>query len=343
LGELSLGADRDSAEIRWHRFITFIKYYYLEKITKMVKKKKTKVLPPKSRKKVAKKRIKVRALPDYKKSLGEANFLRPVDTLKLVSEREIALDFASKVYREFDRMIKSVVLFGSSAKNVAVPDSDIDVIIIIDDVEVAWDDELIAHYREELGRIIKTNPYKKALHINTVKLSTWWDDLMRGDPVILNVIRFGDPLIDYGGFFTPLKVLLNQGKIKSTPEAVFSLIQRAPAHYLRAKRAMLEVVDGLYWSMVDAAHAALIASSIMPASPEHITEVLDNVFVKNKVLNKKTIEDYTLVHKIAKEIAHGKRVQIEGKQLDDLMLRADNFLRTMNQLVEDLIESKKQE
>ncbi len=305
----------------------------------MVSKKKVKVSKPvkkttkrkttkrnKDKSKITKKRINVKSLPNYKSHVTSSIKGEKVNTLGLVGEREIAMDFATKVYREFDRMVKSVVLFGSSAKHAAVPDSDIDIIVLIDDVEISWDDELIAYYREQLGKIVKTNPYKKALHINTVKLSTWWDDLMKGDPVVLNVIRFGDPLLDYGGFFTPLKVLLNQGKIRSTPEAVYNLVQRAPAHYLRAKRSMLEVVDGLYWSMVDSAHAALIAADIMPASPEHIAEVLDDVFVKNKVLNKKTIEDYHLMHKLAKEIVHGKRIQIEGKQLDDLLSRTDNFL-----------------
>jgi predicted nucleotidyltransferase len=297
----------------------------------------------KKTKKSIKKKIKVKDLPNYKKFIENSADSKKVNTLSLANEREIAMDFASKMYKEFDRMIKSIVLFGSSTKHVAVPDSDIDIIVLIDDVEIAWDEELIAHYREELAKIIKTNPYKKALHINTVKLSTWWDDLMRGDPVVLNVIRFGDTLIDYGGFFAPLKVLLNQGKIKSTPEAVYNLIQRAPAHYLRAKRSMLDVVDGLYWTMVDAAHAALIAANVMPTSPEHISEVLDKVFVRNKVLNKKAVEDYMEIHALAKEIIHGKRIQIEGKKIDGLILKTDNFLRTMNKLVEDLLASKKEE
>jgi predicted nucleotidyltransferase/uncharacterized protein (UPF0332 family) len=292
-------------------------------------------------KKSTKKRINVKNLPDYKEFIQDSLNVEKVDTLKLVSEREIAMDFASKVYKEFDRMIKSVVLFGSSAKKAATPDSDIDVIVIIDDVEIAWDEELIAHYREELGKIIKQNPYKKSLHVNSVKLTTWWSDLMKGDPVVLNVIRFGDPLIDFGGFFTPLKVLLAQGKIGSTPEAIYSLIQRSPAHYLRARRAMLDAVDGLYWSMVDAAHAALIAANVMPASPEHIQEVLAEVFVKNKVLNKKAIDDYDQIYKLSKEIVHGKRSQISGKELDELFLKSDNFLRVMNKLVEDLMASKK--
>ena len=43
--------------------------------------------------------------------------------------------------------------------------SDIDIIIIIDDASIKWDMELIAWYRQELGKIIQTNPYKKSLHI----------------------------------------------------------------------------------------------------------------------------------------------------------------------------------
>ena len=106
-------------------------------------------------------------------------------TMRLIAERDIALDFATKIYKEFDQMIKSIVLFGSSAKKISTPDSDIDIIIIIDDVAINWDPELVAHYRGTLADILKANPYKKALHINTVKLSTWWQDLMRGDPIIV--------------------------------------------------------------------------------------------------------------------------------------------------------------
>ncbi|MDP2946530.1 MAG: nucleotidyltransferase domain-containing protein, partial [Nanoarchaeota archaeon] len=200
-------------------------------------------------------------------------------TMTLVTEREIALDFATKVYEQFSQMIKSIILFGSSAKKVSTPDSDIDLIIIIDDVSIKWDGELIAWYREELGKIITANPYRKSLHVNSVKLSTWWEDMMRGDPVVINVLRFGDALIDFGGFFNPLKILLKDGKIRSTPESIYTLLARAPAHMTRANQSMLNVIDGLYWTMVDSAHAALIAAKVMPSSPEEISEVLKKTFV----------------------------------------------------------------
>ncbi len=261
-------------------------------------------------------------------------------TLEIAGEREIAMDFGMKVYEKFDQMIKSVVLFGSSAKKIATPESDIDVIVIIDDVSVRWDQELIAWYREELGKIITQNPYRKSLHVNTVKLSTWWDDMMKGDPVVINVLRYGDALIDYGGFFNPLRVLLKEGKIRSTPESIYTLLQRAPGHLTRARASMMGVVDGLYWTMVDAAHAALIARGVQPASPEHVGRDLRKYFVKKKLLNKKYAAYYEEVHDVAKGIAHGEVVKIKGKDLDEWFEMSDSFLGEMARLVDRLIDDK---
>lgn len=262
-------------------------------------------------------------------------------TLKLMTERDIALDFATKVYKEFDQMIKSVVLFGSTAKKTVVDGSDIDIIILIDDVSISWDEELISYYREKLGEIIKENPYKKSLHINSVKLSTWWNDLMRGDPVVINILRHGDTLIDYGGFFDPLKVLLKNGAIRSTPEAIYTLLQRAPTHLARATNSLLAVVDGLYWCCVDSAHAALISSEVMPPSPEHIGDSLDDTFVSNKMLKRKFVDFYNEIHSLTKDIVHGRRVQVSGKKLDELYERTDEFLQEMIRLVDDVIDSSK--
>ena len=261
-------------------------------------------------------------------------------TLAIAGEREIASDFAMKVYGKFDQMIKSIVLFGSSAKRSATPGSDIDIIVIIDDVSVKWDEELIAWYREELGKLIRANPYAKSLHINSVKLSTWWEDVLRGDPVVINVLRYGDALIDFGGFFNPLRLLLKEGKIRSTPESIYTLLQRAPGHLTRAKQSMLAVVDGLYWTMVDAAHAALIAADVMPSSPEDIPDVLRETFVKSKKLNKKFVGYYEEVHLVAKDIVHGNLTFIKGENLDDWFEKADAFLGEMARLVDEIIDER---
>jgi len=259
-------------------------------------------------------------------------------TMKIVNERDIALDFAGKIYNKFSELVKSIILFGSSAKKVSTPESDIDVIVIIDDVSVRWDQELIAWYREELGNLIKTNPYRKSLHINSVKLSTWWNDLFRGDPVIINVLRYGEALIDHGGFFAPLQLLLKEGRIRSTPESIYTLLQRAPNHMARTKASMLAAIDGLYWACVDSAHAALIAANVIPPSPEHIPGNLYDNFVRTKMLNAKYIDDYKKIHEIAKDIVHGKRIQISGEEIDFWIKRANEFVRVMAELVNRMVE-----
>ncbi len=263
---------------------------------------------------------------------------KELPTMKIAGEREIAMDFAMKTYEKFDQMIKSIVLFGSSSKKIAVPGSDIDVIVIIDDVSVRWDEELIAWYREELGKIIVANPYRKSLHVNTVKLSTWWDDMMKGDPVVINVLRYGDTLIDFGGFFAPLRILLKEGKIRSTPESIYTLLQRAPGHMVRARQSMAAVVDGLYWTMVDSAHAALISAGVQPASPEEVGKVLMRHFVDKKMLNKKYVKYYEEIRSVAKGIAHGERVKVRGKDLDGWFDMTDDFLGEMARLVDVSIE-----
>lgn len=259
-------------------------------------------------------------------------------TLNLTKETDIAMDFATKVYENFDKTIKSIILFGSSAKQIATKDSDIDIIIIIDDVSIKWDTELIAWYREELGKLIQLNPYKKSLHVNTVKLSTWWEDVKKGDPIVINILRYGQPLIDYGGFFSPLKVLLQQGKIKSTPEAVYTLLQRAPNHMARARVSLLGVVDGLYWACVDSAHAAIISANLDPVSPEHIGDILYSEFVDKKLLNKNIAKFYNEIHSLQKQIIHGKPTDLRGNQIDELIESTDEFLDKMAELVDKLID-----
>ena len=268
----------------------------------------------------------------------KTKFPKDVPTLQLKKESDIAMDFATKAYRKFDKLVKSVVLFGSTAKQTTVTGSDIDIIILLDDVSVNWDEELIAWYREELEKIIKANPYQQSLHINTVKLSTWWEDLMRGDPVVLNILRYGEAMIDLAGFFNPLKSLLLRGKIKSTPEAIYSALQRAPMHIMRSKVSELNAIEGLYWAMVDSAHAALIAANIPPASPEHVAVDLKTTFVDAGKLKMKYVVWYRDLLMLHKKIAHGEIKNLRGVEIDAWQDRAEEFLETMANLVNDLIE-----
>jgi|SRR3989338_4952964 len=261
----------------------------------------------------------------------------------LMNEREVAMDFASKVQERFDRLIKATILFGSQAKNTAGSSSDIDIIIIIDDAAIAWDLELIAWYREELGKMISAATYPRELHVNTVKLTTWWQDLMNGDPVIINVLRYGEVLIDVGGFFNPLKILLQQGKIKATVEAVYTTLQRAPTHLVRSRAAKLSCIEGVYWAMIDAAQAALMTSGKLPPSPEHIPLMLKETFVDTGMCKAEYAIAIRDIYALHKRIAHGELHEIKGADIDRWIDAAQGFLTEMTRLIDIVIEKSKKE
>jgi len=325
------------------------KFVYKEEKSKTSKKKVHK--KSKSKKKLSSVKKKVATKPKFKKLKLEL----PKKTKKLKKERpklikekkhaklqlkdeeDVAMDFAIKVYEKFNKIVKSVVLFGSTAKHSKTVGSDIDIMIIIDDASINWDQKLIAWYRAELNEIIKDNPYKRSLHINTIKLSTWWRDLLRGDPTIINIIRYGKPMIDLAGFFEPLKFLLAKGDIKPSPEAIYNCLQRAPIHFHRSKIAELSAIEGLYWAMVDSAHAALIAANVSPPSPEHIAINLKETFVDAKKLKMVYVKNFRDLHVLHKEISHKKITDLKGVEIDDWQEKTKDFMNNMAKLVKDLV------
>jgi predicted nucleotidyltransferase len=259
-------------------------------------------------------------------------------TLKLKTERDIAMDFAQKVIQKFDTLVKAVVLFGSTAKHKEIIGSDIDIIIVVDDATINFDEAFIMWYREELGKIVQSNPYKKDLHINTVKITTWWEDLLKGDPTIINVIRYGDPLIDVGGFFLPLKLMLQEGRIKPTPESIYNVIRRIPGHILRSRIAEMSSIEGCYWAYVESCQALLMAIRILPPSPEKIPSLLKEYFVDKNLLKMKDIQDFNDLFVLHKKIIHGEIKNLEGKIIDEYQIKSEEFYKKSLKIINQILE-----
>ena len=244
---------------------------------------------------------------------------------------KIAYEFADLAYKEFGNIILSVVLFGSVAKGEAKEESDIDIMVIVDNVSVAWDQEVIAWYREELFNLVKDNPNRDRLHINTMTLSAFWDNVKAGDPAAINILRYGVALLDLG-FFEPMKFLLITGRIKPSSEAIYTTLNRAPWHMLRSRIKLLSAVEDLYWAMVDSAHAALMTHGETPPSPEHVDDMLSKVFVNKRKLDKKFVNWYKDIYKLAHNIKNNKIERIAGDKFDMLHKRTVDFVKKMEDL-----------
>lgn len=277
------------------------------------------------------------AKQDSNKHKSQKSEPQKYPTLKLKTERDIAMDFAQKVYTRFDKMMKAIVLFGSTAKGKRLPGSDIDIILIVDDASIGFDEKLIVWYREELGKIMRSNPYNKDLHINTIKLTTWWQDLTMGDPTVINVIRYGEALIDFGGFFTPLKILLQEGKIKPTAESIHAALNRIPYHIVRSKQSEIGAIEGCFWAIIDSAQSLLMAMNITPPSYEHIPELLKKHFVDKGYLHKKYLRDVAEITNLHKSIMHGEIKDIQGKIIDGWQDKAEDFFNKTMKLIKEII------
>jgi len=259
---------------------------------------------------------------------------------KILTEKEMAMDFAVRVHQKFDKMVKASVLFGSQVKKTAIETSDIDIIIIIDDASINWDMELIAWYREELGKIVSDLNFNKEIHINTIKLTTWWQDLLYGDPVVINILRYGEALIDSGGFYNPIKALLLQGKIHSTPEAVHAALNRAPFHLLRSRMYEMSAIEGIYWAITDSSQAALMMAGKLPPSPEHIPQMLKETFVDTNMLKYSYVKIASEIYELHRAINHRKVQNIKGAEIDKWQEIAEDFLQQMGRLIEVLLRNK---
>lgn len=262
----------------------------------------------------------------------EPRKLTDIEKRKLLGKSySSAYEFATKVFEKFPGLIKSIVLFGSTSKGTATSKSDIDIAIIMDDTSVRPTRKFIDWYNIELAAISQKCDPK--IHVNTVTLTTFWENVKVGEPVVINLLRYGVPLIDTG-FFEPIKYLLLAGRIKPTEEAVYNALTRAPWHRVRANSRMLGAVIDFYWVMVDSAHAALMKYGQVPPSPEHVEGLLTDNFVSTRLSNARYVKYYKELWLTAKAVIHGDLMRIGGADYDRYRRMAEEFESEMKRLIE---------
>lgn len=240
--------------------------------------------------------------------------------------------FANDLYKELGGLIKAVVIFGSSARKKATVKSDIDILVIIDDLTVSLGPEVIEAYRVIVNRtIVKVST---RLHITTLRLTSFWEYIRNGDPIGINILRDGVALID-SGFFDPLQALLKKGKIRPTAESIWTYYVRAPNSIHNSKWHLLQATLDLYWGVIDAAHAALMKHGEIPPTPEHVADLLEEKLVKKKLLEKKYVAIMRHFYKLMKMIVHRELKEIKGAEYDKYYTAADDFVRRMREFIDE--------
>jgi predicted nucleotidyltransferase/uncharacterized protein (UPF0332 family) len=245
-------------------------------------------------------------------------------------ELDLALEFAKQAYKEFGAFLKVVAIFGSLARKEKKV-GDIDILFIIDDVSIVLTPEVVETYRIITERLVSR--ISPRIHVTSLRLTSFWEYLRNGDPIAINMLRDGVPLIDTG-FFEPFQKLLYQGRIRPTMESIYAYFSRAPRTLHSSKMHFLQATLDLYWAVIDSAHAALMKQGNIPPSPEHVADLMHESLVKPRLLEERYVTTMRNFYDIMKGILHRDIREITAQQYMHYYKEAEDFVKRMEQFLE---------
>ena len=244
---------------------------------------------------------------------------------------DLAYRFANDLYSEMGSLIRGVVIFGSSARKTTTSKSDIDILVIIDDLMMSLSPEVLEAYRVIINKVIVR--VSTRLHITTLRFTAFWEYMRNGDPIGINILRDGVALID-AGFFEPLQVLLKKGRVRPTSESIWTYYIRAPNTLHNSKWHIMQATLDLYWAVIDSAHAALMQHGEIPPTPEHVADLLEQKLVRKKLLEHKYVAIMRHFYKLMKMIVHREVKEIKGEEYDRYYKAAEDFVNRMRMFIE---------
>lgn len=247
-------------------------------------------------------------------------------------ELKIARKFAKKVYNELGDFVVALSLFGSSARGERAKHGDIDILIIVDDVHVQLTRELVETYRIIIAKAA-TDVDPNRLHVQTMQWTAFWEYIRAGDPVAINILRDSIALIDIG-FFDPMQILLSSGRIRPTPEAIWTYYSMAPSSLTRAQTHIDMGIVDLYWAAVDSAHAALMAIGEIPISPSHVPDEIQKKLVAPGYIHKRYADIMKHLYIVSKKILKRESTGFDGKTYDRYRKLSAEFVDTMKKFIE---------
>ncbi len=273
----------------------------------------------------------------------------PLHDTGILGALRVAEIHKSLVLQKFEKYVVSYVVAGSLVRGEAVPTSDVDVFIIINDTDVKRMPRL--ELKERLRSIIyqyvaeasAMAGVKNKLSPQIYLLTDFWESVKDAHPVIFTFIRDGIPLYDRGTFM-PWKSLLRMGKLKPSPEAIDMFMSMGDKTVKRVKTALLDVVvNEIFWGVTTPSQAVLMLYGLPPPTPKHVASEMKQIFVdKEKMLEKKYITIIEKVINIYKDFEHEKIKEISGEEVDKLLKDTEDYLKRLKELREQ-IEKRAQE
>lgn len=280
------------------------------------------------------------------------------DNLQTKEQRiELIKNYAKKALEKYGQYIKAIVMTGSVVREEFKPKSDIDVFVIVDDATFNLTNEMLDKIDADLLKmadevpeawITVKNELGKDEKICLISvqpvytLTEFWDYARIAHPIIYNFIKEGVPVYD-AGFFTPIKRLLEMGKIPATREAIESYMDAAPKKLSRAKTVKLLILaEDCYYAILNSAQAVLMFMGLSPPVPSKAYDEVMLHLVKPKILEQQYADWLKEIIEIRKKIEHKELMDVSGQLVDEWIEKAEKFVDKMFGLLNALEVRKKE-
>jgi predicted nucleotidyltransferase/uncharacterized protein (UPF0332 family) len=256
-----------------------------------------------------------------------------IEEVKDKQERiNILKKFTKQVLKKYGPVVRSVVLFGSTAREEWKGKSDIDVFVILDDTRQKMTPMIKDGIDAELVRIAKDIHSQLSVQ-QPYLLTEFWNMVRLGHPIVFNFIREGVPVYDKD-IFLPIKRLLQMGEIKPSKEAVEKYIERGPKRIKRVENAKIYmVVEDCYYAMLESAQAVLMFLGENPPRPTDAPEAIRKTVCKMKLLEPKYADWLRDIVLVRKDVEHKKKQSMTGTELDGWIRKTKQFVKRMQQLI----------
>src|SRR3989344_3292308 len=274
----------------------------------------------------------------------------PVFDTGMVGAIKLAEIHKSMVLKKFEKYIVAYVLAGSLVQGRATPSSDVDVLIVIDDTDVKKMTRV--ELKDKLRAIIigmgveagEMTGIKNKINIQVYIITDFWDSLREANPVIFTLLRDGVPFHDRG-IFMPWKQLLKMGKIKPSREAIDLFMSTGDQMLQRIKFKLKDIgMEDTYYAILTPSQAALMMYGIPPPTPRETPEMMREIFVKKeKLLEDKFAKILEHNIQIRKQIEHGEKKELTGKEVDELLKDAHKYLERVKRLFKQIEKIKEDE
>ena len=254
----------------------------------------------------------------------------------------------SLVLQKFEKYVVSYVIGGSLVRGEAVPTSDVDVFVVINDTDVKQMPRLELKERlrgiiyKYIGEATAIAGVKNELSPQIYLLTDFWESVKDAHPVIFTFIRDGIPIYDRQTFM-PWKALLKMGKLKPSPEAIDMFMKSADKTKEMVERRLIDAMIDIYYGVLTPSQALVMLYGLPPPTHKEASGLMKKIFVdKEKMLDKKYVKILDKSVKMFKAYEHDSKYKVSGKQVDTLVKESEDYIKALKVLREQ-IEKRAQE